>query len=124
MRSPRIRAARGARRGKYGLQVCDNLITHTIGAFYEAFPPEEASNLVKRLEIHPTPVQGSWLNIAEIELSALSRQCLDKRIDNLDTLIQETKTWESARNHTQNPVDWQFTSENARIKLKRLYPHF
>jgi uncharacterized protein YecA (UPF0149 family) len=104
--------------------VCDNLNTHMIGAFYEAFPPEEASNLVKRLEIHNTPVHGSWLNIAEIELSALSRQSLDRRIDNLDTLVQETKRWESARNKNQNQVDWQFTSENARIKLKRLYPQF
>jgi len=104
--------------------VCDNLNTHTIGAFYEAFPPEEASNLVKRLEIHPTPVHGSWLNIAEIELSALSRQSLDRRIDNLDTLVQETKKWMTSRNRNQKPVDWQFTSENARIKLKRLYPQF
>jgi hypothetical protein len=67
--------------------VCDNLNTHTIGAFYEALPPEEASNLVKRLEIHNIPIHGSWLNIAEIELSALSRQCLDRRLDNLDLLI-------------------------------------
>ena len=104
--------------------VCDNLNTHTIGAFYEAFPPEEASVLVKRLEIHNTPINGSWLNIAEIELSALSRQCLDRRLDNLELLIQETKKWETARNHNQKPVVWQFTSENARIKLKRLYPQF
>jgi hypothetical protein len=104
--------------------VCDNLNTHTIGAFYEAFPPEEASNLVRRLEIHNTPIHGSWLNIAEIELSALSRQCLDRRLDNLELLIQETKKWETSRNNKQKPVVWQFTSENARIKLKRLYPQF
>jgi len=104
--------------------VCDNLNTHTIGAFYEAFPPEEASNLVKRLEIHNTPVHGSWLNIAEIELSALSRQSLHRRIDDLDTLVLEMKRWESARNKNQKPVDWQFSSDNARIKLKRLYPQF
>jgi hypothetical protein len=104
--------------------VCDNLNTHTIGAFYAAFPPDEASMLVKRLEIHHTPKHGSWLNIAEIELSALSRQCLDRRLDNLTLLCQETKKWESSRNHNQKPVDWQFTSENARIKLKRLYPQF
>ena len=104
--------------------VCDNLNTHTIGAFYAAFPPEEASKLVKRLEIHHTPKHGSWLNIAEIELSALSRQCLDRRLDDLDLLVKETKKWETSRNHNQKPVDWQFTSENARIKLKRLYPQF
>jgi hypothetical protein len=104
--------------------VCDNLNTHTIGAFYTAFPPEEASKLVKRLEIHHTPKHGSWLNIAEIELSVLSRQCLDRRLDNLALLVKETKKWETARNHNQKPVDWQFTSENARIKLKRLYPQF
>lgn len=104
--------------------ICDNLNTHTIGAFYEAFPPEEASILVKRLEIHNTPIHGSWLNIAEIELSALSRQCLDRRLDNLELLIHETKKWETSRNNNQKLVDWQFTSESARIKLKRLYPQF
>jgi len=104
--------------------VCDNLNTHTIGAFYAAFPPEIASKLVKRLEIHYTPKHGSWLNIAEIELSALSRQCLDRRLDNLALLVLETKKWELSRNSNQKPVDWQFTSENARIKLKRLYPQF
>ena len=104
--------------------VCDNLNTHTIGAFYAAFPPAEASQLLKRLEIRHTPKHGSWLNIAEIELSALSRQCLDRRLDNLNLLMQETKKWETSRNNNQKPVDWQFTSENARIKLKRLYPQF
>jgi hypothetical protein len=104
--------------------VCDNLNTHTIGAFYTAFPPAEASRLVKRLKIHHTPKHGSWLNIAEIELSALSRQCLNRRLDNLTLLFQETKKWETSRNHNQKPVDWQFTSETARIKLKRLYPQF
>jgi hypothetical protein len=104
--------------------VCDNLNTHTIDAFYAAFPPVEASKLVKRLEIHHTPKHGSWLNIAEIELSALFRQCLDRRMDDLTLLVKETKKWEIFRNHNQKPVDWQFTSENARIKLKRLYPQF
>jgi len=104
--------------------VCDNLNTHTIGAFYAAFPPAEASQLLKRLEIHHTPKHGSWLNIAEIELSALSRQCLDRRLDNLTLLVQEIKMWETSRNNNQKPVDWQFTSENARTKLKRLYPQF
>jgi len=102
--------------------VCDNLNTHTIGAFYAASPPAEASRLLKRLEIHHTPKHGSWLNIAEIELSALSRQCLDRRVDDMTLLMLETKKWEISRNHNQKPVDWQFTSENARIKLKRLYP--
>ena len=86
--------------------VCDNLNTHTIGAFYAAFPPVEASKLVKRLEIHHTPKHESWLNIAEIELSALSRQCLERRMDNLTLLVQETKKWETSRNHNQKPVDW------------------
>jgi hypothetical protein len=104
--------------------VCDNLNTHTIDAFYAAFPPVEASKLVKRLEIHHTPKHGSWLNIAEIELSALFRQCLDRRMEDLTLLVKETKKWEIFRNHNQKPVDWQFTSENARIKLKRLYPQF
>ena len=104
--------------------VCDNLNTHTIGAFYTAFPPTEASRFLKRLEIHHTPKHGSWLNIAEIELSALSRQCLDRRLDNLTLLSQETKKWETSRNNNQKPVDGQFTSENARTKLKRLYPQF
>ena len=104
--------------------ICDNLNTHTIGAFYVAFPPAEAARLVKRLEIHHTPKHGSWLNIAEIELSALSRQCLDRRLDNLTLLVVEIKKWETSRNNNQKPVDWQFTSENARIKLKRLYPQF
>jgi hypothetical protein len=104
--------------------VCDNLNTHTIGAFYAAFFPAEASRLVKRLEIHHTPKRGRWLNIAEIELSALSRQCLDQRLDNLTLLMQETKKGETSRNNNPKPVDWQFTSKDARIKLKRLYPQF
>lgn len=104
--------------------VCDNLNTHTIGAFYAAFPPDEASSLVKRLEIHNTPKHGSWLNIAEIDLSALTRQCLNRRVGDLTLLIQGIKKWESIRNQSQKPVNWQFTSEDARIKLKRLYPQF
>jgi hypothetical protein len=104
--------------------VCDNLNTHTIGAFYAAFPPAEASRLLKRLEIHHTPKHGSWFNIAEIELSALSRQCLYRRLNNMTLLGQKTKKWEISRNNNQKPVNWQFTSENARTKLKRLYPQF
>lgn len=102
--------------------VCDNLNTHRPASFYEAFSPEEARRLVSRLEIHYTPKHGSWLNIAEIELSALTIQCLDRRIPDLKTLCQETKAWEQKRNAGQKSVDWQFTTDNARIKLKRLYP--
>lgn len=103
--------------------VCDNLHTHGIGSLYEAFPPEQARGLASRLEIHYTPKHGSWLNIAEIELSALTLQCLDRRIPDLETLIEETKQWEQRRNASQKGVDWQFSTHDARIKLKRLYPH-
>lgn len=102
--------------------VCDNLNTHRLASFYEAFPPEEARRLVNRLEFHYTPKHGSWLNIAEIELSALTTQCLDRRIPDLQTLRQEIKAWEQKRNAGQKSVDWRFTTDNARIKLKRLYP--
>ena len=102
--------------------VCDNLNTHKIASLYEAFRPEHARLLAKRLEIHYTPKHGSWLNIAEIELSALTRQCLNRRIPDMDTLRSETRTWERRRNEKQKGVDWQFTTDNARIKLKRLYP--
>ena len=104
--------------------VCDNLNTHTIAALYEAFEPAEAHRLANRLEIHYTPKHGSWLNIAEIELSVLSKQCLDARIPDIDTLRRETKAWERNRNQTHKSVDWQFTTDDARIKLKRLYPQF
>ena len=104
--------------------VCDNLNTHGISSLYEAFPPEEARRLVERLEIHFTPKHGSWLNIAEIELSILTKQCLDRRIPDLDTLKKETESWGRKRNAQQKTVDWQFTTEDARIKLKRLYPQF
>ena len=102
--------------------VLDNLNTHTISSLYEAFPPDEARKLAKRLEIHYTPKHGSWLNIAEVELSSLSRQCLDKRIDLLDVLNTKMCAWEQNRNAAQKSVDWQFTTDDARIKLKRLYP--
>jgi hypothetical protein len=102
--------------------VCDNLNTHGIGSLYEAFPPAKARELASRLEIHYTPKHGSWLNIAEIELSALTIQCLDRRIPDMETLRKETKKWEERRNDSQKGVDWQFTSKDARIKLKRLYP--
>jgi len=102
--------------------VCDNLNTHGIGSLYEAFPPEKARELLKRLEIFHTPKHGSWLNIAEIELSAFTGQCLDRRIPDIETLRHETRAWEKRRNARHKGVDWQFTTQNARIKLKRLYP--
>jgi len=104
--------------------VCDNLNTHSFGSLYEAFPPEQARSLASRLEIHHTPKHGSWLNIAEIEISALSMQCLDRRIPDIDALRRETKGWEHNRNMRQKGVDWQFTTHDARIKLKRLYPQY
>jgi DDE superfamily endonuclease len=102
--------------------VCDNLNTHGMGSLYEAFPPEQAHRLASRLEIHYTPKHGSWLNIAEIELSALTMQCLDRRLPDIATLTEETKQWEQRRNESQKGVDWQFSTQEARIKLKRLYP--
>lgn len=103
--------------------VMDNLNTHSISSLYETFAPEEAFALAQRLEIHNTPKHGSWLDIAEIELSALGRQCLAKRrIDNLEDLNQELQSWYVDRNLKQCGVDWQFSTDDARIKLKRLYP--
>jgi hypothetical protein len=103
--------------------VMDNLNTHTISSLYEAFPPEEAFRLARRLEIHFTPKHGSWLNIAEIELSAMAAQCLGgRRIPDIITLNEELAAWHTRRNQSQKGVDWQFTTADARIKLKRLYP--
>lgn len=102
--------------------VMDNLNTHKPAALYEAFEPAVARSLLERLEIHHTPKHGSWLNMAEIELSVLSRQCLDRRIPHIDTLTQEVAAWEQARNASPRPVNWRFTTPDARIKLKRLYP--
>ena len=104
--------------------VMDNLNTHKMASFYSAFEPGEARRLVERLEIHYTPKHGSWLNIAEIELSVFTKQCLDRRIPDLETLKAEAQAWYLERNGSQKSVDWQFTSEDARIKLKRLYPQF
>ena len=104
--------------------VMDNLNTHTIGSLYETFEPTEARRLAKRLEIHYTPKHGSWLNIAEIELQVLSRQCLDRRIDTRDQLARQVQAWTDYRNASITGVDWQFTADKARIKLKRLYPAF
>ena len=102
--------------------VLDNLNTHTPAALYQAFEPAVARRLIERLEIHHTPKHGSWLNMAEIELSVLSRQGLDRRIPDAATLTQAVAAWEQARNTITRPVDWRFTTPDARIKLKRLYP--
>jgi len=102
--------------------VCDNLNTHKPGALYKTFQPDEAKRLLNRLEIHYTPKHGSWLNMAEIELAALTRQCLDRCIPDLPTLQAELAAWNTRRNHAQTKIDWQFTTPDARIKLKRLYP--
>lgn len=102
--------------------VMDNLNTHTLGSLYEAFEPAKARALAERLELHYTPKHGSWLNIAEIELSRLTRQCLGRRIDDLDLLNTELAAWQAATNDDQRQVDWQFTATDARIKLRHLYP--
>ena len=102
--------------------VMDNLNTHNISSLYQAFEPAKAFALAQRLEIHHTPKHGSWLNIAEIELSALTRQCLNRRIDDLDVLNGELAAWAKATNADQRQVNWQFTTDNARIKLRHLYP--
>jgi len=104
--------------------VMDNLNTHGIASLYEAFAPEIARALAVRLEIHYTPKHGSWLNMAETELSVLSRQCLDRRIDDRDLLAQEIATWQVDRNAAIARINWQFKTADARIKLKRLYPSF
>jgi len=104
--------------------ICDNLNTHTIGSFYEAFAPTEARRLIKRIEIHYTPKHGSWLNVAEIELSIFTKQCLQRRIPDRSTLQREASAWSQTRTAIQKGVDWQFTKEDARIQLKSLYPQF
>jgi len=103
--------------------VCDNLNTHTTGAFYEAFPPEQARELVRHLDFRYTPKHGSWLNIAENELSSLTRQCLSgRRLGSIEILREETTAWETASNTKQRGVDWQFKINDARTKLTSLYP--
>ena len=104
--------------------VMDNLNTHNIASLYEAFDPATARRLAARLEIHYTPKHGSWLNMAETELSVLSRQCLDRRIPSKELLTTETTAWETARNQTCTTIDWRFTTADARVKLKRLYPSY
>jgi transposase len=102
--------------------VVDNLNTHTPAALYEAFDPAEARRLLERLEIHYTPKHGSWLNMAEIELSVLARQCLNRRIPDREALAGEVGAWEEERNAAESTIDWRFTTADARIKLKHLYP--
>ena len=102
--------------------VMDNLNTHKPASLYEAFAPAEARRLFERLEIHYTPKHGSWLNMAETELSVLARQCLKRRIADIQTLTREVRAWEKQRNQAKCRVDWRFTTSDARIKLKRLYP--
>jgi len=104
--------------------VMDNLNTHTTGSLYEAFEPAQAHALAQRLEIHHTPKHGSWLNIAEIELSALTRQCLDRRIDDIDVLNGELTAWQDAVNTAQRQVNWHFTTNDARTRLRHLYPAY
>ena len=104
--------------------VMDNLNTHTPASLYEAFEPTEAKRIADRLEIHWTPKHGSWLNMAEIALGILGRQCLDRRIGDTDQLKREVAAWEAERNANEAKVDWQFTTDKARIKLRRLYPSF
>ncbi len=104
--------------------VQDNLNTHTPASLYEAFPPEEARRLTERFEWHYTPKHGSWLDLAESELSVLSGQCLDRRIADKQTLAEELAAWEASRNKNHTKADWQFTTDDARVKLKRLYPSF
>jgi len=102
--------------------VQDNLNTHVKASLYKAFIPSEARRILNKLEFYYTPKHGSWLNMAEIEFSVLNRQCLNRRISSKDTLIREVKAWEQHRNQASSGVDWQFTTEDARIKLTKLYP--
>jgi DDE superfamily endonuclease len=103
--------------------VMDNLNTHSAASLYEAFEPEEARRLARRLEIHYTPKHGSWLNVAEIELSALNSQCLNRRIPKIELMRKEVAAWQQDRNKRAATVDWRFTTADARIKLKRIYPN-
>jgi len=104
--------------------VMDNLSTHKPGSLYEAFSPEEAKKLWDRFDFVFTPKHGSWLNVAEIELNVLNGQCLNRRIDEIETVRQEVQAWQESRDSLEAKVNWQFTNEDARIKLQRLYPTF
>jgi hypothetical protein len=102
--------------------VMDNLNTHKPASLYEVFPPDEARRVWERLEVHYTPKHGSWLNMAETELGVMTKQCLNRRIPEKEILVSEVAAWEHSRNHDRCRVDWQFTTRDARTKLKRLYP--
>ena len=102
----------------------DNLNTHSPGALYQTFPPEKAKALWNRFEFVYTPKHGSWLNMAEIELNVLTGQCLNRRIDKIETVRKEVRAWQKSRNNKNAKVNWQFTTDDARIKLTRLYPTF
>ncbi len=102
--------------------VCDNLSTHTAAAFYETFPAEQARRLARRVEFVYTPVHGSWLNMVEIELSVLVRQCLKRRLPDIETLQREVEAWAAERNRLGASVEWRFTTAGARAKLRKLYP--
>jgi hypothetical protein len=102
--------------------VMDNLNTHSPSSLYEVFAPAEAKRLADKLELHYTPKHGSWLNMAEIEFSVLSRQCLDRRVPDMATLAAEVAAWQERRNAAERSITWRFTTEDARIKLKKLYP--
>jgi transposase len=102
--------------------VMDNLATHTPAALYEAFPAEEAKRIWDRFEFIYTPKHGSWLNMAEIELNVLTKQCLNRRIDNMDTIKEEVQAWQTCRNAKKSVINWRFSTRDARIKLKKLYP--
>jgi len=104
--------------------VMDNFKTHTIGAFYEAFQPEEAKRLADRFEFVFTPKHGSWLNMAEIELRVLNGQCLSRHIHTIEKMKKEVEEWQKCRNNENKKINWQFTTKDARVKLKRLYPSF
>ena len=104
--------------------VLDNLNTHTLSALYLHFAPDEAHRLASKLELHYTPIHGSWLNMAEIELSVLARQCLDRRIDSLSFVQDEVAVWQRQRNAAAATIDWRFTTADACIRLKHLYPNF
>jgi hypothetical protein len=102
--------------------VMDNLNTHKIASLYATFPPEEALRIAKKIDIHHTPKHGSWMNMAEIELGVLASQCLDRRIPDQETMDRECQAWAKKRNSENRKADWQFTTKDARVKLRRLYP--
>jgi len=106
------------------IMVMDNLNTHSLASLYEAFAPDEARRMAERFEIHYTPKHGSWLNMAEIEIGIMSRQCLSRRIPTKAEMAYQVKAWTSTRNSSNLSVDWRFTTDDARIKLKRLYPKY